>query len=331
MKLKKKYKANELPIDWDTLAASYFQKREFLQHCEQFNPCRQRYYLLFKEQQLVAAAIVYTLVIDLFTFSKIKSPIQMQVVGIPVSVAASGMMGILKDVEYLLDLLMQEEKGLLVVLNLNPQINTSSGIAMPILPNIEMPLTATSWDDYKQSLRSAYRRRLARIREKFQGIRAKKTPCAQFTTTHHRLYLAIMKQTPNKLETLTTDFFQHLPETFQLTTYFDQEQMLCWHITCQEQERFYFFFGGHDYAQLDERQVYFNNLFGVLEGAIAQKCTYLDLGQTAEIPKMRLGGHLIPKQVILYHRSALVRWLLQKLRRFIEYREQFSAVRVFVK
>lgn len=254
----------------------------------------------------------------------------MQVVGIPVSVAASGVLGALKYTEHLLDLLMQEEKGLLVALNLNPQINTSSGIAMPILPNIEMPLTATSWDDYKQSLRSTYRRRLYRIRGKFQGIRIEKTPCAQFTTAHHRLYLAIMKQTPNKLETLSETFFQHLPEAFQLTTYFDQEQMLCWHITCQEQERFYFFFGGHDYAQLEQYQVYFNNLFGVLEGAIAQKCTYLDLGQTAEIPKMRLGGNLIPKQVILYHRSALVRWLLQKLRRFIEYREQFPPVRVFV-
>lgn len=327
--LKKRNKASELPPDWDDLAVSYFQKKAFLEHCERFNPCQQRYYLLFDNNNWIAGAVVYTLVIDLFTFSQIKSPISMQVIGIPVSVAASGIVGTLTGKEQLLQAILKEEKGLIAGLNLNPQINTEPGVSMPILPNVEMLLMAKSWEDYIHSLRSAYRRRLYRITEHFKEIKTKKTDCQYFNADHYRLYLEIMKRTPNKLEILSKSFFQNLLSPFQLTTYYKENQMLCWHITCQDDRRFYFFFGGHDYQLMEKYDSYFNNLFGVLKGAIAQNCNYLDLGQTAEIPKMRIGGQLMPKQLFLYHRNGMVRWLIKKLRYFIGYQGVFPAVRVF--
>ena len=52
--------ASDLPGQWERLAGSYFQRREFLAHCEAWNPCRQRYYLAWKNMAL-AAAVSFTL------------------------------------------------------------------------------------------------------------------------------------------------------------------------------------------------------------------------------------------------------------------------------
>lgn len=329
MKLIKKHSATDLPENWDRLTDSYFQHRSFLLHCEQFNPCQQRYYLAFDQDQLIGGAIVYTLRIDLFTFSKTKSPIKMQVIGIPASVSASGLIGDPNVQEALIEQLKLEERGLLLGVNLSPELQLPFVIQVPILPNLEMPLTLSSWSDYLSGLRAPYRRRALRIREKFKAVTFSVTDCSTFTKDHHNLYLQIMKRTPNKLETLSEAFFQQLPSRFRLTSYFDKNELLCWHITCQDKHRLYFFFGGNNYAQNEKFDSYFNLLFGILEIAFEKGCTYLDLGQTAEIPKMRLGGQLIPKQMFLFHRNKLIFWLINQFKYYIGYRAAFPEVHVF--
>ena len=79
--------ALDLPNEWDLMSNCHFQKKEFFQYTEKYNPCNQRYYLLFNNNQLVAGACVYTLSIDLLTFINVRSPVKMQVVGIPATVA----------------------------------------------------------------------------------------------------------------------------------------------------------------------------------------------------------------------------------------------------
>lgn len=347
-KLVKITTATNLPPEWDDLADTYFQKKAFLDHCEKFNPCHQRYYLLFEEGALMAGAIVYTLHIDLFTFSKVKSPVKMQVIGLPVSVASSGIVGEKKGAEQLIQVLLLKEKGLILCVNLNPKFRVTPGISMPILPNVEMDLKVATWESYTRNLRSSYRRRMKRILEKFENVSEHTTSCSAFSPEHYQLYLAIMKRTPNKLEIIPEALFRNLPAAFRLTTYSvpssgfytknsddsddrDKDVILCWHITCLEDARYYFFFGGINYDHIHRYSSYFNNLLGILKESFEQNCTYLDLGQTAEIPKMRLGGKLIPKQMFLYHRNPLVYWILKKLKYFIGYHKEFPEVNVFKK
>lgn len=336
--------AVDLPLAWDNLAEAYFQQREFLHHCERFNPCHQRYYMLFEQKVLKAGAVVYTLQIDLLTFSRVRSPVKMQVIGLPASVSAAGVIGSKACVEQLLQLLLQKEKGLLLGVNLDPQLEVAPGIAMPILPNVELELPFSGWGHYLRSLRSPYRRRLKRTMAKFEAVQRETTPCSAFSGWHYKLYRAILKRTPNKLETLPEAFFRNLPPAFRLTTYrlpapagngaaveIRGGTILCWSITCREAGRFYFFFGGMNYDLIQSYDSYFNNLFGILQMALAQKCTYLDLGQTAEVPKMRLGGQLVPKQMFLYHRNPILYWALERLKPFIRYKEAFPATHVFKK
>ena len=82
-----------LPPEWDQLADGYFQEREFLRHCQEYNPCNQRYYLASREGKLEAGAVLYSLALDLFTYLKLKSPVTMQIAGVPCSVSASGLIG----------------------------------------------------------------------------------------------------------------------------------------------------------------------------------------------------------------------------------------------
>ena len=109
----------DLPDEWDRLATDYYQKKVFLRHCQEYNPCRQRYYLLSEAGNLVAGAVVYSLRLDLLTFLGIKSPLTMQIVGLPCSVSSGSMVGASVFYEPLLRQMLNYEHGLTVCLNLD--------------------------------------------------------------------------------------------------------------------------------------------------------------------------------------------------------------------
>src|SRR5699024_9656484 len=104
-------KVVDLPTEWDGLAENYFQQTAFLGHAEKYNPCRQRYYVGMLDDQLVAAAIVYTLRLDILTFIKVKSPIRMHIVGIPCSVSSAGIFGSAEAIYALKEHIYTIEKG----------------------------------------------------------------------------------------------------------------------------------------------------------------------------------------------------------------------------
>ena len=74
---------------------------------------------------------------------------------------------------------------------------------------------------------------------------------------------------------------------------------------------------------------YFNLLLGVLREAIDQGARQLDLGQTAEVPKTRLGGRLVEKSMFATHPSRIVQLLVQRGRGLLEYRRQVPQTHVF--
>lgn len=312
--------AASLPIQWDELADCYFQQKEFLHHVDIYNPCSQRYYLLWNNDKLLAGACVYTLYVNLFTFSGIPSRIKMQVIGIPASVSPPGVIGYsAKHIEQLVQYIIEKEKGLLLILNTVPGLELSTCIEMTMMPTVVLEKTFESWASYLNNLRSSYRRRANHILHSFQGVREISTNCCAFTTTHYDLYLQIMKHAKEKLETLSFDFFKHLPGCFQLTSYYDKGQLVCWHITCTDQEKLFFFFGGHDYTLLNKYQSYFNNLFGIVRKFVKGRYLKLDLGQTAEVAKMKTGAQMEPRAMFLYHHNLFIRFLLRCFKSFMTY------------
>jgi hypothetical protein len=320
---------DDLNISWDNLASFYFQKREFLSHLHKYNPCAQRYYELYCENIFAAGSIVYTLKIDILTFANIPSPFKVQVIGLPVSVAAPPVIGDPGEFEYLLSEIIKIEPGIILGINFMEDYLKGKVINLRTLPTIILKLSSDTIAGYEKSLRHPYRRRLRRISEKFSNVTSVTSDCSVFSEEHYSLYCQIMRKTTTKLETLTLEVFKHLPSNFQLTTYYSEGRMLCWHVVCKDKDVLFFFFGGMNYAYRDQFHSYNNNLLGIISFAIHNKYQEIDFGQTAEIAKTRLGGKLSERRMFFYHKNPIIHGILKLFKTLINYSKTFERSTVF--
>jgi hypothetical protein len=318
-----------LNSDWDQIAEFYFQKREFLAHLHHHNPCFQKYYLLYSEEKLVAATLTYILRINFLTFLNVRSPVTMHIIGLPVSVAAPPVIGDPSEFPFLLDFILKQEKGFILGLNLLDDYLYNKVIHMRTLPTMVFYLQFDNQESYLNALRHPYRRRIFRFREHFTDVRPVVSDCSVFSAEHFGLYLEIMKRTKTKLEILNLDFFRKLPSNFTLTTYYHENGMLCWHITCCDGNALFFLFGGMDYRFRDMFQSYHNNLYGIITEAIQRKSGMIDLGQTAETAKARLGAGPEERRMFLYHRNPLVLNLIRPFSGFLGYTKKIENCSVF--
>ncbi len=321
--------ANDLPGNWDELADCYFQTKEFFAYTERYNPCNQRYYLLFEANQLKAGACVYSLTINLLTFIKVKSPIEMQVIGIPATISPPGIIGEPRRMRVLLEHIFKEERSLILGMNLSPQFDCGSAVVMRSMPTIQLHTCFTNWQEYKDALRTNYRHKLIKISAMFKDVETRKGNCSRFDQAYYDLYVQILKRTNTPLETLSLEFFKNLPDGFLLTSYHCNEEILAWHITKPDRHVLYFFFGGTNYDLNERFSAYFNNLQGIVKEAISKGFSLVELGQTAEIPKTRLGGVPVELSLFLFHRNRAVNIFLKLIRNALKYRRKIPVAHVF--
>lgn len=318
-----------LPVAWDSLATHYFQRIEFLRHAEKYNPCHQRYYLLYQDQSLCAAAIVYTLPIDILTYLHVKSPIKMHVIGIPCSVSCPGILGEPGDTEELRNYIFEKEKGFILALNLERLPVQSHHASGKTLPAIILQNNFSSWDDYVSKLRADYRRRLSFITIELPGLRMVTGNCSSFTESMYSQYLGVYKRSKGKLEKLSFGFFKNLPEPFRLTVCLLDERLLGWNITLSYGSFQYFFLGGIDYSQNKANSTYLRLLSNVVKEGIENKVKYIDLGQTAEIPKMKMGGIIEARFMEAFHSIVLFNKILLSAKKLLVYRRILPDFHVF--
>lgn len=329
MKIDKYSSIDNCLEEWDELACTYFQKKAFLRHCEQFNPCQQRYYVLESDGRPKACAIVYTLQVDLFTFLNIPSPIKINVVGVPCSVSSAGIFGDSYYISILLQYIEKKEKGLSLCLNLEENIAAGNWAIGRTLPSIVFNKDINNWNSYLSLLTSDYRRRCRNIITKFRQVAISRLPCQEFNLEMYRQYLAVHNKSSAKLEKLSFEFFQNLNRDFNLTTYQHNKALLGWHISLSDKNRFYFLFGGINYETNDDYLSYFNMLFDLLRRALDEGKTYIDFGQTAEVPKIRLGGQAVEKQMMAFHHNSFITRLLKAGKGLLEYKTITPASHVF--
>jgi len=318
--------AGDIPEEWDQLAPEYFQTREFLIHAQEYNPCSQSYYVMKREGVIVAGAVVYTLAPDLLTYLKIKSPVKMRICGIPCSVSASGLLG--KCAMELLPAIFERERGLKLFLNLDqaPESGQATGHTLPTIV-VHTPFKAMQ--EYEGAMRYEYRRRYKKARSVFRNVKAEVAGCGVFGEAEHRLYLNVLNRSKGKLETLSCEFFSKLPPAFRLTRFYAEGKLLGWHITVFYGSTMYFFLGGIEYSLNNEYETYFNILYDIIEKGIEGGAEYVELGQTAEIPKLRTGGSIVEKYMLAQHSSRIFSRVIKLAGGILEYRCKFPRNRVF--
>ncbi len=184
MEIKEYTSAKSISPTWDNHTNSIYQKLEFLLHLEKYNPCKQRYYVCVdNEEKVLAGAVVYSLKINLFTFSKKSFPIPFAVIGLPASVDAAGIVG--KDEKCTNDLIstvLKQEKGLLLCLNYNALDALEKIIKLQTLPTLLFEKRTDSWDDFLSSIKHNYRRRILKAEEKISAVERRVEPCSNFYT-----------------------------------------------------------------------------------------------------------------------------------------------------
>lgn len=323
------FRALDLPETWDGAAVEYFQTREFLNHTEKYNPCNQRYYLLTQNGIFETGVVVYTLKLDLLTYLGIPSPFRMNIAGIPCSVSSGGIVGNPGYLQQLIRYIEFMEKGMLLFLNLAYDLPEEKIVSGNTLPTVVITNNFGSWEDYLGAMRADYRRRVRQLSFPFSEIHRKQFPCSHFDNLMYDQYLRVLKRSKGKLETLSKEFFQKLPSNFNLTAFYSADKLIGWYISSILKEKFYFFLGGVDDKVNRRFNTYFNILLSVVKEGIDKQALLIDLGQTAEIPKLRLGGQLVEKKMGGYHSNRIMRILLKAGKNLLEYSTVVHEVHVF--
>jgi len=322
--------AHELPDEWDQVADHYFQSRAFLTHCEAENPCQQCYYLARQDKQLVAGAVTYKLRLSLLTFARADLPVSMRIVGIPCSVSRPGLIGPTTVARDLLNHLRRQVGGFLLALNLEePKLVPDGFAAARTLPTVALEPKVWAWDKYLQSMRADYRRRVNQILARSKELVIQNGLCEQFSQEHHDLYLQVLDRSDAKLERLPLNFFKKLPPKFRMLTAHHNGDLAGWAITLGTEEGLDFFLGGIQYSLNRRHAVYLRLLMEIVRSGIESGAARIDLGQTAEIPKMRLGATCRPLHMGANHSNPVLRFLLQRTSGLLEYRRQVPGHHVF--
>ena len=326
-----KYSIKNIDPNWDDLRNSVYQKINFLDHAEKFNPCKQRYYLGYINDILHVGAVVYELKVNLLTFASFHFKLPMKIIGIPASVDAKGLIGDSKFYTELISFILKKESGLTLCLNYDYSLKIKRIIEMHTLPTLIYNSCISSWKEYLKTLRHSYRRRILKAEKKFQTVHVKKNECSQFTDEHYELYLNIINRTKTKLEILTQDFFSNLPSEYILYSCYSKKELIAWHITVFDKGIYYFLFGGLNYTLRDKYDAYYNNLIQIIKEGVNLKSDLINLGQTAEISKNRLGAKIINKKMFLFHKNIFIRSIFRLCKNLLSYRIKSNEINIYNK
>jgi len=97
----------------------------------------------------------------------------------------------------------------------------------------------------------------------------------------------------------------------------------------EEKECFYFLFGGLDYSIREDYDSYTNNLIEIIKDGINRKCLSINLGQTAEVSKVRFGANPKQKKMFLFHNSPIIRWFFRVFKKQLSYKPKNTKNRIY--
>ncbi len=311
--------AVHLPLAWDDVCGENFAlRRAFLQMMEEANPCGQRYYG-FRDVKGQLDSIIMTLEqprLDLGMFTPVRWPIPVTLVYVPLSASTPGMVcgaATRKAVECFLAGL----RGFTLVLNL-PEDQRLPGFARALTcPRIHLRLRWSSFDDYLADLRSHYRRRYRLAQGKTGDITLQQIVPGDFTARHYALYEQVFHRSRIQVEKLSLCYFQRCPAS--ILVYERQGEPVGFVQLIANGAELVFGFIGLDYAVNERYDLYINLLLRMVAYGIEGGFSSIDLGQTADDTKLKLGGEYELLYAHMRHHHPLIHGILQRLLPHIGY------------
>lgn len=291
---------------------------ELLTLLETTNPCGQSYHVA--EQ---AFLVSYQLPLNLLTFRNRALKIPARIIGLPISLSMSPLLAADEQSgQELVRAVMGQTKGLCVALNLDRPLLGNDRT----LSNFSFQNQFDSFDHYLYSLRSSYRRNALGSLRAGAHLVFKPISPQDFSPDHYSLYRRVVGRSDYPLETLPLAFFKGCD--CEIVEVRDQaEQLLAVLVLKGSGDRLHFMFCGFD--RDDEVRLYQNLLLHIIRKGIEEGYGSIDLGQTSEEAKLRLGALEQFKYLGLHHSNPLLDRLLRPLTSLFSYRGGQTLHQVF--
>lgn len=322
--------AADLPPAWDALAGdNYALRRPFLAALETGNPCGQAYHLFHRPDGRLDSIVVTCVApgLNLAMYTPLTWRIRATLLHLPLSVTRPG---------YVLGSATRDEVerwvrslfGYVVILNW-AAAGTLAGAARGAMSwQISLRLRWRSFEDYLGAMRSGHRHRCRLAARRGRGLRFRfLADNAAFDERLHALYLRVNRRSRIRVETLGIDFFR-APVSRIAVCEHGAEQLGFIQLV-ENGTELVFAFIGYDEARNREHDIYLNLLLFMIRYAIERGFATLEMGQTAEDAKLKLGGDSTPLSVLIRHSNPLLHRAVALLLPRIGYRPPPDAFRVF--
>lgn len=317
--------AMKLPSEWDMATGSnYALRKDNLILLEEVNPCNQTY-VLFRSQEESGIVVHYELKLNILSFSTLRLNLPVTVIGVPYSVCEPGYSFKLNQREIISNYI-RDLKGAKIILNAGGDVDFPGFAKGYTLPACIIKINWKSFDEYLYSLRSHYRYRYKKALEKAEELSAVVLKDG-FNEDYYSLYEQVYRRSQYKLEKLSIDYFyksenpiiefklKNIPVAFVQYTIVDKVMV--------------FLFGGLNYELNKQYDLYTNMLLCLVREAVKNNCIYLNLGQTAEEIKCRVGAFLEEKYLYIHHPNPVLNNIAHMFKDFFSYNMKKTGLTVF--
>ncbi len=306
------------PLEEDQISFNFKNDLvELLKMLEKVNPCKQIYYT--GEKSLV---ISYDLRINLLNFiNTFPLKIKVRIIGLPISICERGYFGDIGEVMEIVKTM----KGLTLILNGNGDLDSKSRA----LSSFIMEKSFNSFNEYLNSLRAPYRRRINKALIHRNDLLIRELSQDDFTYEHYLLYKSVMERTANPLETLTIEYFKGYDA--KLYEFLDRNtsRILGFIQLKVIGGQLYFLFCGFNIEDNKEYDLYYNMLLKIIEEGIDLGVRRINFGQTSEESKLKLGCVEKDKYLAIHHHNRAVNYLLKLLLPYFAYKPYKISHNVF--
>lgn len=283
------------------------------------NPFEQEY-VYIESGEFYALFTVYKMKLNIFTFGKFQCFLKVKVIGFPCSVSDAGY---LTNNEELLFRYVEKMKGAKLILNAPHPGNVKNFAVGETLPTCVFYNRFKSTEEYLDTLRSGYRRRIR------QAIAA----CGEFEVRQsldrkevYRLYLNTYQKSDYKLERLEAGFFENVDG--EILVFCKENEPRGFVLLKIVDKKLIFMLCGMDY-RYETADLYYFMLYTIIEYGIKHQCEVIDLGQTSEETKLKFGAVLEKKYFYAHHSNRLLNGLVNFGKGLLAYKYSFPKYRVF--
>lgn len=292
---------------------------EVLKLLKETNPFEQEYYYA-KSDEHYAFYTLYRSKMDILTFGKTSWYMKVSTIGYPCSLSCPGY--VTDDLSFLLESI-THIKGAKLVLNVIEPVESKMGFG-ETLPTCMFDCNFSTIDEYLDSLRSSYRRRLKLAVKRCEESGIVKIHDNQADI--YQLYLNTYEKSNYKLERMEREFFERVEA--EKIVYQKGGKNIGFTLLRRQGTHLDFMLCGMDYSE-KTADLYYYMLLNIIDYAIREHCETIDFGQTSEQTKLKLGAYLEKRYFYASHTNPLLNLVARYGKDVLAYKYEFPAYKVY--